>query len=124
LCWNHIESSFSSGLDLEAVSEQAIRVHHKFLNENEKSTFDTSSALEMSMCWSMKEVMYKLAGRKEIDFKTDLLLEQKQLHSSGFYDVLGKIINPNHEIQLKLCTFEKDNRIISFNSEPIEQRER
>lgn len=106
---------FPIGLDLEVKANKAIRLHSKFLSENEKILFDCNSETEMTTCWSAKETLYKLAGRNKIDFKTELLLSpiEKNLWQ-------GKIINPDHERWVKIAIFEHLDYIITFNSSPIE----
>ena len=105
----------SIGLDLEIKANKAIRLHSKFLSENEQVLFDCNSETEMTACWSAKETLYKLAGRKKIDFKKELLLSpiEKNLWQ-------GKIINPDHERWVKIAIFEHHDYMITFNSSPIE----
>jgi phosphopantetheinyl transferase len=106
---------YSIGLDLEIKANKAIRLHSKFLSENEQVVFNCNSETEMTACWSAKETLYKLAGRKKIDFKKELLLSpiEKNLW-------LGKIINPDHERWVKIAIFEHNEYIITFNTSPIE----
>lgn len=101
------------GLDLETHRPTIANVQHKFLNEHEKTVFDTSSYIEMTKVWSAKEALYKLAGRKQITFKTELLLNKVEDQWKG------KIINPDETIFLDLDIFDKDNTIISINNGPI-----
>lgn len=61
-------------LDLERVSNKARQLHSKFLNDREIEQLNCTSELEMTKAWSAKEVLYKLAETKGLDFKRNLLL--------------------------------------------------
>lgn len=73
------------GIDVEVVRDKAQRIARKFLNVAElaalekiklEHTFDTISDLERySLLWSAKETLYKLAGRRGIIFRDNLLLD-------------------------------------------------
>jgi phosphopantetheinyl transferase len=110
-----INSFYQIGLDLELIQDKAFRVQSKFLNESEISIFDTSNHHTMTACWSAKETLYKLAGRKKIDFKKDLQLYNKEENLW-----IGKIIHPETIFSVNLRITEYNNYIITFNSSPIE----
>lgn len=101
------------GLDLETHRSTIANVQHKFLNDHEKNVFNIASYLEVTKIWSAKEALYKLAGRKKIIFKTELLLDKVNDQWKG------KIINPDEIISVDLDIFDKDNTIISINNGPI-----
>lgn len=109
-----VNESHATGLDLELIRDKAQRIHSKFLNSSEKLHFDSESNWEMTACWSAKEVLYKLAGRKEIDFKKELLLSK---HDSFHWT--GEIVNPTQRLSTELTIFEKHNHIITLNSSPV-----
>jgi phosphopantetheinyl transferase len=110
-----INSFYQIGLDLELIQDKAFTVQSKFLNESEISIFDTSNHHTMTACWSAKETLYKLAGRKKIDFKKDLQLYNKEENLW-----IGKIIHPETIFSVNLRITEYNNYIITFNSSPIE----
>lgn len=105
---------FQIGLDLELIQQKAMKLHSKFLSEVELENFNTKNAETMTACWSAKETLYKLAGRKEIDFKKDLHLYNKEENS---WD--GKIMNPSTIFSVNLQILKYSNYIITFNSHPI-----
>lgn len=111
--------AFKIGLDLETVRDKAMTLSHKFITEEEKTFLDTSSALIMTKSWSAKEVLYKLAGRKELVFKKDLLL-----NSANGEHWTGQVVNPNETLMVELRIFEHGNTIISFNEKEIESLQR
>lgn len=109
-----LNRKFQTGLDLELIQDKAWRLRSKFLSEAETDALDTSDHIEMTKCWSAKETLYKLAGRKQIDFRADLHLKKQ-----GALDWQGKIINPGETISVDLHIFEYKDYVISFNSSPI-----
>ena len=107
---------FKVGLDLEIIRAKSLLVKHKFLSREETRKLDLSSMEEMTKVWSGKEALYKLAGRKEIHFKTELLLEK--ISES---DWIGIIHNDNHSLKVEMCIFEHNGTIVSLNKMPCEQ---
>lgn len=103
------------GLDLETPRENILDIYPKFLAPEEYYTFDITNKLEMTRVWSAKEALYKLAGRKKIIFKEELLLSKS---NSG--DWQGKIINPDHTLSVQLDIFDHQGTVVSINSNKIE----
>jgi 4'-phosphopantetheinyl transferase EntD len=102
--------SYKIGLDLEKPRPNIAQLAPKFLSAHEKSVFDIHSDIELTKIWSAKETLYKLAGRKQIHFKTDLLLDKD---ADGRW--LGTIVNPDHLIYVKLNIFEEADLFITLN---------
>ncbi len=113
-----VNQKFQIGLDIENNTDKAKRLHAKFLNQEERITFDTENELEMTQCWSAKETLYKLAGRNFIDFKTELLLDR---NNSG--ELNGKIINPEETIEVNLHKFNYKNQTITINKLPVVRKQ-
>lgn len=107
-------SEYKIGFDLEPIRGKAIKLFPKFLHEEETHIFDTSSELEMTMIWSAKETLYKLAGRKEIIFKDDLRLSKRN------EEWFGTIHNPKQIIHVPLRVFSSGHNVLTINSAPIE----
>ena len=106
------------GLDLETPRENILDIVQKFLAPTERHSFDSTNKLEMTRVWSTKEAMYKLAGRKKIIFKEELLLSK---NASGNWQ--GKIINPDHTLSVQLDIFDHQGTVVSVNSCEIERIE-
>lgn len=112
-----INNDYQIGFDLEAPRDNILSLKDKFLSDDEKGIFDSTNIELVTRLWSAKEVLYKLAGRKQIIFKEELLLMLK-----GDKDLFGRIINRDHEISVKLDIFDYDGTIISINSEAVERK--
>ena len=106
------------GLDLETPRENILDIVSKFLAPTERHSFDSTNKLEKTRVWSTKEAMYKLAGRKKIIFKEELLLSK---NASGNWQ--GKIINPDHTLSVQLDIFDHQGTVVSVNSCEIERIE-
>jgi 4'-phosphopantetheinyl transferase len=64
-----INSSESTGIDIELLREKVQRLGHKFLNE-EESAFCGNDIEKMITVWAAKEALYKAGGQRGIDFRT------------------------------------------------------
>ena len=103
--------NYPVGFDIELIHPKVLALHEKFLNQSEQNTFDLTNTEELIACWSMKETMYKMAGRKEILFKEELLLSRNK-----DMNIQGKICNKGEEIFVDLQTTLFKNFILSTNS--------
>jgi len=107
------------GLDLETPRINIHSLQHKFLSKEELETFDISDQLEVTKIWSAKEALYKLAGRKKIIFKEELLLSKQD---NGNWQ--GQIVNNDHDLFVNLDIFEFKRNIVSINKGPIVKQSR
>ncbi|MDG1330744.1 MAG: 4'-phosphopantetheinyl transferase superfamily protein [Crocinitomicaceae bacterium] len=106
------------GLDLETPRGNILDIVPKFLAPIERNSFDANHKLEMTRVWSAKEALYKLAGRKKIIFKEELILSKT---ASG--DWQGQIINPDHTLSVQLDIFDHNGTVVSINNSAIERIE-
>lgn len=107
---------FRIGFDLEPIREKVMRVKHKFLSPQELKQCNIDSVEEMIKVWSGKEALYKLAGRKQLIFAEQLLLEK--------IDALnwkGEIRFSDKSLVVELVIDKKDNFVISINTKPIDE---
>lgn len=114
-----LNKEYKVGLDLESPRSQILKLKSKFLSETEYVEFNTDDPLEVTKIWSAKEALYKLAGRKKIHFKSELLLFKNKLGEWS-----GKIVNPESDLFVKLNIFEHNGMIISINDERIIEKKR
>lgn len=111
-----INKNYPVGLDLEYPREKILNLKSKFLSEDEKKAFPMNDTKVITQIWSAKEAMYKLAGRKQIIFSDELLLSPNDANSFQ-----GTIINPDHQLKVKLNIFEYNDTIVTINSEAVER---
>ena len=60
------------GIDIEHKAEQVLRVREKFLNDRELTIIGNTDKNINLMFWTAKEAVYKVHGRKGIDFKNGI----------------------------------------------------
>lgn len=70
-----IKSPYSCGIDAEWVSDRARKVKHKFLSPQELTHFQQASDTVLTVLWSIKEALYKLNGKPNIEFKKHLHID-------------------------------------------------
>ncbi len=107
---------YQIGLDLEIPRPNIEKIMHKFVAPSEFNLFNCTDPIVVSKIWSAKEALYKLAGRRQIHFKEELLLQPE---SDTIWN--GKILNGDHELHVKLNIFEQDGVIFTLNTAPIER---
>lgn len=72
------------GLDIEKIHPKIERIAHKFMSDIEMSYLQHENRiLQLYACWSAKEALYKLYGKKGVSFKDHILLNPFEYTSSG-----------------------------------------
>lgn len=64
----------NTGIDIELIRDKVLNVQHKFLNKNELN-FADNNIEKLITLWAAKEALYKVYGLKELDFKTNLIID-------------------------------------------------
>ena len=68
------------GIDIEAISDRAHRINHRFMNIKEREALDKGNEPVVSLLhWSAKETVYKLLSREGVDFEKDILIRPFEL---------------------------------------------
>lgn len=98
------------GFDIELIQDKVFKVHHKFINDNERTFLNLDAAEDLIACWSMKESLYKLAATKELNFKTQLLLKSRKVNNFS-----AQIALKTQKIAVSLHCFRFKDFIISIN---------
>ncbi len=68
------------GIDIQKYVDKIYRIKHKFLSESELAYVEKSSKqkIMLHVLWGAKESLYKAYGRKKVEFKTDLAVDEFQ----------------------------------------------
>ena len=103
-------ADFNIGMDLEYIKEKAVSVSYRFVHESERQIFDTESAHDMSLLWSFKETLFKLAGKKGILWATDLIVEKQGDRFTG------KILNHGKDCQYDLTLTNYKHYLVTCNT--------
>lgn len=103
------------GFDIEPIRQKILLLREKFMSSEECQLFDCSDVGVLTKLWSAKESLYKIAGRKKIHFKTELILS-----CDSDLNWFGLIDNYDHVLRVKLAIFDRKDYVISINSEEPE----
>jgi phosphopantetheinyl transferase len=69
-----IISSIPCGVDVEVMNGRIAKVAHKFVNVHEQQW--VANEEDLYKTWCAKEVIYKIYGQKEVDFREHLFIDQ------------------------------------------------
>jgi len=73
-----------AGVDVERISERVAKVAHKFLSPTELEAISINNQLlHMYAYWGAKETVYKIYGRKNLDFKKNIKIEPFKIETEG-----------------------------------------
>lgn len=75
------------GVDIEIPTEKILRIRHKFLSEKEHFLLSESLFPEfhtLTICWSIKEALYKWYGNAQVDFREHLHIRDIQYNGDSF----------------------------------------
>ena len=93
------------GIDIELIHPRIEKIISKFLTDTELNQITGSDRLEqLFVCWCAKEALYKLYGKKELDFKENMYLLPFTFSDKG---VLNAIINTEEINKTFVLNFEK-----------------
>lgn len=115
VCVMH-HTSANCGVDVELIDERIEKIADKFMREDEYAFIGKEHKREqLFITWSAKEVIYKLHGKKSLDFKQNLRVLPFNYHTAG--QVEAQLILNND-----ICTYSinyeiKNNLLLAFSTE-------
>jgi phosphopantetheinyl transferase len=62
------------GIDLERYRQQVLNIRHRMFSPGELAHFGPADAGMLTFLWGAKESLYKLHGRRGLDFRKDMAL--------------------------------------------------
>jgi len=99
----------SAGIDIEYPNEKLKRISSKFLNENELKYGENLS--DLCKVWCVKETLYKIYGRKKVDYKKHLHVDLGIAHDQ----CIGVFSNDEFEKEYQIRIEEYDGFIYCYN---------
>jgi phosphopantetheinyl transferase len=79
-----LSNQFEVGIDIEKIDNKILRIHHKFMKEEELNSLSEDNKLEkLYVSWCAKEAMYKLYGKKQLNFLNHLFIQPYEYRESG-----------------------------------------
>jgi len=82
-----ISRSCNVGIDVEAPNPKVLALQGKFLTEaeiSELSAVAKDEITQLTIGWSIKEVLFKWYGLGQLDFKSNLQIKQMQLYNDNW----------------------------------------
>jgi 4'-phosphopantetheinyl transferase len=96
-----ISEDRENGIDIERVSDRILKVAHKFVNDKENAFIRKGDEIKMMhLLWSAKESLYKLYGRKELDFRRNLHVEPFTLEEEGSFEAVISVEGYMQELEV------------------------
>jgi phosphopantetheinyl transferase len=72
-----------TGVDIEAISNRACRINHRFMSIKEREALDKSNEAVVSLLnWSAKETVYKLMSKEGVDFQKEIFIAPFAINDS------------------------------------------
>lgn len=68
-----VNERYETGIDIELIRDKVLKIKHKFLSEQELTDAD-NDVQKLITYWGCKEALYKLYGKKEVDFIKNLFV--------------------------------------------------
>jgi len=97
-----ISKILSVGVDIEKITSRILKVKNKFLNERELESPEKENNLEcLYVYWCSKEAVYKLYGKRNLDFREDIFIKEFSISPKG----KTKGIIKNEKIEKKVNLF-------------------
>lgn len=76
------------GIDIEEITPRVERIAKRFVHEKEWSFIQPDKRLEtLYLLWSAKEALYKLYGKKAVDFKNHMIARPFKTARSGWFEM-------------------------------------
>ncbi len=92
------------GIDIEKIDKRITRVAHKFISNDEAKFAHNNNIDDTTLCqtiiWCAKETMYKIYGKKELDFIAHMSIDKFAIDDKI---ITGSVNKNNEQIRLHLC---------------------
>jgi 4'-phosphopantetheinyl transferase EntD len=102
------------GIDIEEPREQFFGLKKRFLNKSELD-WVANDLHKITMCWTVKEAVYKLMRTPGLSFRSDLSIEPTAARDN----VKVRVKKGDHSIQLVVQTQEVTGHCLAFVSDPL-----
>lgn len=77
-----LNTETTTGVDIELIRDKVLRIKHKFLSAEELKDAG-EDAEKLIIYWACKEALYKLYGKKEVDFIAHLYIHPFVKNATG-----------------------------------------
>ena len=106
-----------TGIDIELVSAKIEKIKHKFMSEDELNALSTEQHQEqLTVYWCAKEALYKLYGKKELEFKRDTMIEPFQYSAKGIIRgwIKNSLMNKRFSLKYEKINHDGDQYMLVY----------
>jgi len=96
-----IDKKNETGIDIELIRDKVLKITHKFLSTEEAHTIYYQNTEKAIVYWASKETLYKIYGKRNVDFKKQLAIENFEYTALGG-DIIGHILMPDYKRSFNL----------------------
>lgn len=82
-----VSKNYNVGIDVEMIQPRALKIIPKFLNNEEQNNLVIDNERDATLCWSIKEAVYKYYGGKMINFKEQIHIYPFKVCTNGRIEV-------------------------------------
>jgi hypothetical protein len=97
-----IDEQKETGIDIELIRDKVLNIRHKFLSDKEQADVEANDIEKYLVYWAAKEALYKIHGRKKVNFKEHLFVEPFTYNRSVGGLITGYIRLPELRQKYKL----------------------
>jgi len=107
------------GVDIQMISEQTIRIKHKFLHESEQILIEKhkkDNLLLTNLFWSAKESVFKAfasisTSEEVIEFKTQIIFEAINFRTKK---ITGSFIESDNTVNFEIGLYVEDEFVVTW----------
>lgn len=101
------------GLDLETIRPQIEKIAHKFVNDEEANYIDGKNRRQhLHILWGAKEVLYKIYGKGNVDFRGHLYVAPFKCTDKGTTEATIRM--PDFERTFQIHFERTENRMLAY----------
>ncbi len=103
-----------NGIDIQRINEKIVKLYPKFMNDQEQLSLSSKYDVDhISVFWSAKEALYKAYGKRDIDFRKNMIVNPFVLDfDKGITD--GYVIKDDIRIDFNLFYKKLENYILVY----------
>ena len=89
------------GIDIETIRDRIVKIADKFINKEEFSFIEEATRIEqMHVIWGAKECIYKIYGKKGVDFKKNMKISSFNYLKDSY--LRAKIEMPTYQKEMTI----------------------
>lgn len=101
------------GIDIQNINNKIERIAKKFIREEEFQYINGATSIEhMHVVWGAKESLYKLYGKRRLDFKAHMILQPFNYEGQGV--LTGRIAKDGFDKEFQVYYKEMNSAILVY----------